>query len=73
MDNIFIINPSATISALKNAVEERLIKVRAITSCLLCQDHSYRAASSSTLHGTIWAIDNYIDEIERLIAKLLQG
>ena len=70
MDNIFILNPSITILNLKDAIDERLIKARAIASCLLSQDNGHHEPSYNALHGAIWAIDDYLDEIEHLENKL---
>jgi len=69
MDSIFIIKPSITVSELKEAIDNRLIKARAISSCLLSQDRGYHEPSNSSLHGAIWAIDDYLCEIEYLEGK----
>lgn len=71
MDNIFILNPSVTILNIKDAIDERLTKARAIANCLLTQDCNHYESNNSILHGAIWTIDDYLSEIECLIAKLL--
>jgi len=70
MDNIFTLNPSITPLEVKDAIDERLIKARAIANCLLSQDNAYHEPSYSALHGAIWAIDDYLDEIEQLGNRL---
>jgi len=69
MDSIFILNPSITALNLRDAIDERLIKARAIASCLLSQDYNHYEPSKGALHGAVWAIDDYLDEIEYLEGK----
>lgn len=66
MDNIFTLKLSVTTLELKDAIDERLIKARAIASCLLSQDNGYHALKYNALHGAVWAIDDYLEEIEYL-------
>ena len=56
--------------SLKDAIDERLIKARAIVNCLLSQDNGYHALKYNALHGAVWAIDDYLDEIEYLEGKI---
>jgi len=71
MDNIFSLKPSITPLEIKDAIDERLIKARAIANCLLAQDYSYNEPSSSAIHGAVWAIDDYLREIECLEDKFM--
>lgn len=70
MDNIFILNPSVTTLNLKNAIDERLLKAKAIAACLLSQDYAHHKPNNSSILGAIWAIDEYLDEIEYLGNRL---
>lgn len=70
MDSIFILNPFATALNLKDAIDERLIKARAIANCLLSQDDNHYEPSKGALHGAVWAIDDYLDEVEHLENRL---
>lgn len=70
MDSVFILNPSVTASSLKDAICERLIKAKAITACLLTQDQSHCEPNCTSLHGAIWAINDYLDEIEYFEDKI---
>jgi len=70
MDNVFILNPSATTSNLKDAICERLMKAKAIAACLLSQDQNHREPNCTSLHGAIWAINDYLDEIEYFEDKI---
>jgi len=63
MDIIYNPNPTASVLDFQNIIDERLIKAKAITACLLSLDNSYHEPSNSTLHGAIWAIDDYLEEI----------
>lgn len=70
MDNAFILNPSITALKLKNAIDERLLKAKAIAASLLSQDLANNRPSNSSILGAIWAINDYLDEIEYLSDKL---
>jgi len=70
MDNVFILNPSITVLSLKDAIDERLLKAKAIAACLLSQDYANHKPSNSSILGAIWAINDYLDEIENLKDKL---
>jgi len=70
MDNTFILNLSITSLEIKDAIDERLIKARAIASCLLSQDNGYHELKYNAFHGAVWAIDDYLDEIEYLEGKV---
>lgn len=70
MDNIFILKPSIVTLEIKAAINERLMKARAIASCLLSQDYSCHEPSNNALHGAVWAIDDYLNEIEELENQL---
>ncbi|MGD9152155.1 MAG: hypothetical protein PVG30_00645 [Gammaproteobacteria bacterium] len=70
MDNTFILNPSATILNLRDAIDERLMKAKSIATCLLSQDQTHYASSYAPLHGAIWAINDYLDEIEYFEEKI---
>jgi hypothetical protein len=70
MDNIFVLNPSATVLNIRDAIDERLIKAKSIATCLLSQDSTHYESSYTLLHGAIWAIDDYLDEIEYLEGKV---
>ena len=67
MDNIFVLSPLVTNLNLKDAIDERLIKAQAITSCLLTQDHNCNEPDNSSLYGAIWVVDDYLSEIVRLL------
>jgi hypothetical protein len=63
MDIIYNPNPAASVLDFQNSINERLIKTKAITACLLLLDKSYHEPSNSMLHDAIWAIDDYLEEI----------
>ncbi|MGD9153862.1 MAG: hypothetical protein PVG30_09520 [Gammaproteobacteria bacterium] len=72
MDNILVLKSPTSSLEIKDAIDERLIKARAIAGCLLTQDNSCYESNNSILHGTIWAIDDYLSEIEDLANNLMQ-
>ena len=63
MDIIYNPNPTASALDFQNNIDERLIKAKAIADCLLSLDNSYHEPNNSALHGAIWAIDDYLEEI----------
>ncbi|MGD9153112.1 MAG: hypothetical protein PVG30_05610 [Gammaproteobacteria bacterium] len=70
MDDIFILKPYATALELKDAIDERLIKAKAITGCLLSQDYDLHESNHAIFNGAVWAIEDYLDEIELMNGKL---
>ena len=70
MDSIFTLKPFATVLELKDAIDERLIKAKAITGCLLSQDYDLHESNHAIFNGAVWAIDGFIEEIEFLGDRL---
>lgn len=70
MDNTLILNPSVTALNLRDAIDERLIKAKAIATCLLSQDQNHYELNLTPLHGALWAINDYLDEIEYFEEKI---
>ncbi|MGD9153691.1 MAG: hypothetical protein PVG30_08605 [Gammaproteobacteria bacterium] len=70
MDDIFALKPFVTALELKDAIDERLIKAKAITGCLLSQDYDLHESNHAIFNGAIWVIESIIDEIEFLEDRL---
>ncbi|MGD9153146.1 MAG: hypothetical protein PVG30_05785 [Gammaproteobacteria bacterium] len=70
MDSIFTLKPFTTILELKDAIDERLIKAKAITGCLLAQDYDLHESNHAIFNGAIWTVDGLIEEIELLGDRL---
>lgn len=66
MDNTFILNSAIDSVDIKDAIYERLIKARAITSCLLTANDGLLELANKCFYGAVLAIDVYLDEIEQL-------
>lgn len=66
MDNIFILNPSADDLDIKDAIDERLSKAQAIISCFMANNTSDMELPRNKIFDTIWAVDDYLNEIEYL-------
>jgi hypothetical protein len=67
MDNIFIVNPSATTKDLQSALHEKLLHTKALTSCIL---FAFKELENSTLYDAIWAVDSLIETIYQLKENL---
>ncbi len=70
MDNTFILNPSITAMDIKDAIDERLTKAQAITSCLLANNGGESELPHSQVYAVVWMIDTLLEELERLFVKL---
>jgi phage tail protein X len=66
MDNTFILNPSIDSLDIKDAIYERLIKARSITSCLLAGNDGIAELGNKYFYGAILALDDYLEELESL-------
>jgi hypothetical protein len=51
-------------------IDERLIKAKAITGCLLAQDYDLHESNHAIFNGAVWVIETIIEEIEFLNDKL---
>jgi hypothetical protein len=70
MDNTFILNTYIDSLDIKDAIYERLIKARSITSCLLTANDGLVESANKCFYGAVLAIDDYLEEIECLENKL---
>jgi len=66
MDNTFILNPLVSGLDLKDAIDERLTKIDAITNCLMATRDGFIEPSRETIYNLIWLVDDYVDEIRLL-------
>ena len=57
---------------LKDKIDGLLLKTHAITSCLLAMNDSNSTLCKKYWHGALWAIDDFLDELEKSISKLDQ-
>jgi hypothetical protein len=66
MDSTFILNPLVSGLDLKDAIDERLTKIEAVTNCLMATRDGYIEPSRETIYNLIWLVDDYVDEIRLL-------
>lgn len=66
MNNIFQLKPLISDLDIKDAIDERLIKMEAIVNCLLATRDSAVEFNTNTLYEVIWAISDFFDEINLL-------
>jgi len=70
MDKTFILNASIDTLGIKDAINERLTKAQAITSCLLANQGGQVELPYRSLYGVVWMIDALLEELEQLFGKL---
>lgn len=70
MDNTFILNPSVNTMDIKDAIDERLTKAQAITSCLLANNGGSSELPYSEIYAVVWAVDSLLEELQQLLEKL---
>ena len=67
MENVFIVNPSATSRDLEATLHEKLLHTKALTTCIL---FAFKELGSSTLYDAIWAVDSLIETIYQIKENL---
>lgn len=67
MENIFMVNPSATSRDLQAALHEKLLHTKVLTTCIL---FAFKELENSTLYDAIWAVDSLIEIIYQLKENL---
>ena len=70
MQNIFILNPSASCSDINDALIRKLEEAQSISSCL---SHPELYNSSQLFTGALWAIDDLLEEIKLLYDVFCQN
>jgi hypothetical protein len=71
MGDIFIFNPNATILDIKDAIDERVTKAKAISSRLLTQiNNGSEAIDQEVLYSIVWAMNDLLEEAAFLCQKL---
>jgi hypothetical protein len=69
MDNIFILNPTIDQLDIKDAIDERIAKLQAITSCLLVSDFAESEPAGRSFCNIIWIIHDFVEELAKLLEK----
>jgi hypothetical protein len=70
MDNTFILNPSLDTLDIKDAIDERLTKAQAITSCLLANSSGDSDLPYNEIYAVVWMIDALLEELDQLFINL---
>ena len=72
MDNVFIINPSASLFEIKDSIHAKLIKVRSIISCLFIAIHNNEdsAIRTETINEVLLVAEDYLEELDVLQTAL---
>lgn len=69
MDNIFILNPTATTLDIQEAIHQRLTQLKSVVNCLLVNNQELGVYGS---FGIIWSIDNLVNQLDVLCEQILQ-
>jgi len=69
MGNYFILNSCLTKLDLIDAINERLMKSKSMTSYLLSCDFS-GGGDAKSIYGIVWALDGYLEELDCLFDRL---
>lgn len=69
MENAFILNKSLTGLEIIDAITERLMKAKSLTSLLLMRDLAGDTGFKS-IYGFIWTLDGQLEELEFLFSRL---
>ena len=69
MNKTFVLNPSLSSHDINDAIQERISKSQAITTCLLAADNLFDP-NRNCLYGVIWTLDSYLNELEILVEKI---
>jgi len=69
MGNYFILNSCLTKLDLIDAINERIMKSKSMTSYLLSCDFS-GDDNAKSIYGIVWALDGYLEELDCLFGRL---
>jgi hypothetical protein len=71
MSDIFVFNSNATALDIKDAIDERVAKVKAISSRLLTQiNNRSEGIDQEVLYSIIWTMNDLLEEAAFLCQKL---
>lgn len=73
MENIFNISPDATLLDIKDAITERIAKVKTLTSQFLeivINNNNYETIDQESLETIISMINDFLDEIDLLYNRI---
>lgn len=70
MEKIFVLNPNLNLLNIKDAIEERLNKMKGILNCLMFANIQDEELDCDTTYHALWAMDGFLDEINYLKRKL---
>lgn len=72
MEKPFIINPTLNIIDIKNAIDERVSKIKGVLNCLMFATEFIQGddeLDNNSVYHTLWVIDGFLDEINCLQQK----
>lgn len=71
MEKTFVLNPTLNLLNIKDAIDERLSKIKGILNCLMFANlqNEEELDNDSTYHA-LWAMDGFLEEISCLKQKL---
>lgn len=64
MSDVFVLNSYLDTQTVKDAIYERLTKAHAIVALML--SNSELCCSDRVLHGVVWALNDYLEQVEKL-------
>jgi hypothetical protein len=70
MGDIFVFNSNATMLDIKDAIDERVTKAKAIASRLLTQIDRNETIDKEVLYSITWAINDFLEEAAFLCQKM---
>lgn len=73
MDNIFIIDPSLSKMDLIDAIDERIMHIKSILSCLAATEDGNFSFCEDGVYDLITIVKKIVEEIEQLQLKLITG
>jgi hypothetical protein len=69
MQPIFIINPEASLTDIKDTINSTLNKLKAILNCIMLSKQINHIEESTTYHA-LWAADDLVDNINLLLTQI---
>lgn len=66
MDDVFIFNEQASDIEIQDAIDERFLKLNAITKCLWANHSSELQLDDTTIHDIVFCLNEFLEEIDFL-------
>lgn len=70
MEKTFVLNPALSLLNIKDAIDERLSKIKGILNCLMFANIQEEELDVDSTYHALWAMDGFLEEISCLKRKL---